>query len=223
MTSLLKPVAKRYSELIEDKRIKFRETIRNFNKWYSYIIQIVRMFDKDLQKEYVFTAYLEKLLPNAVEEPMDLVGKLKLTYYKLAQTFIGEITLNPTGDENKLVPPKTFEPVSNAEDKNELLENIIARINERFKGIWTEGDTVITETIFNRCIKNNKKLAQYAKKNDQEIFEQSIFPDIFKKIAQECYKEQATSFSKLFEDKNFYEAVMNEIGKGVYKDLRSRK
>lgn len=223
MTSLLKPIVERYSEQNDEKRFEFKKTVRNYNKWYSYIIQIVRMFDKELHKEYVFTAYLEKLLPRAIGNDIDLEGKLKLEFYKLEQTFKGDITLNPTIEDEILVNPKKLDTNGKPEDKDELLENIIEKINDRFKGIFTEGDRVIVETLYKRCIKGNKKLTQYAKKNDSEIFERSIFPDIFKKIAQDCYSESMTSFSKLFEDKSFYNSVMEEIAKEAYKDLRSKK
>ena len=62
-----------------------------------------------------------------------------------------------------------------------------------------------------------------AKNNDAEVFERSIFPEIFKKIAQDCYMESMSSFEKLFEDKKFYTSVMEEIARASYKDLRSAK
>lgn len=223
MTSLLKPIVDRYSGLNEEKRFEFKKTVRNFNKWYSYIIQITRMFDKDLHKEYVFTAYLEKLLPKVNERDIDLEGKLKLEFYKLEQTFKGDISLNPTIEDETLINPKGIDTGGKPEDEDELLENIIKKINDRFKGIFTEGDRVIVETLYNKCVKGNKKLTKYAKKNDSEVFEQSIFPEIFKKIAQECYTDSMSSFAKLFEDKTFYKSVMEEIAKEAYKDLRSAK
>ncbi|WP_242859791.1 type I restriction enzyme subunit R domain-containing protein [Clostridium drakei] len=223
MTSLLKPIVDRYSDLNEDKKFEFKKTVRNFNKWYSYIIQIARMFDKDLHKEYVFTAYLEKLLPKANGRDIDLEGKLKLEFYKLEKTFKGDISLNPTIEDETLINPKSIDIGGKPEDEDELLENIIRKVNDRFKGIFTDGDKVIVETIYKKCVKGNKKLTQYAKKNDSEVFEQSIFSEIFKKIAQDCYTESMTSFSKLFEDKNFYQSVMEEIAREAYKDLRSRK
>lgn len=221
MTSLLKPIVARYSALPEEKRFEFKKTVHNYNKWYSYIIQIARMFDKDLQKEYVFTCYLEKLLPRASEKNIDLEGKLKLEFYKLEQTFKGYITLNPTVADETLENPKTIDTAGRPEDKDELLENIIKKVNQRFKGIFSEGYRVIVETIYKRCIKGNKKLAQYAKKNNAEVLEQSIFPDIFKKIAQDCYSESVSSFTKLFQDKNFYQTVMEETAREAYKELRS--
>ena len=42
-------------------------------------------------------------------------------------------------------------------EEDALLEEIISKINERFDGIFSEGDRVIVETLYNRA-KENKKL-----------------------------------------------------------------
>lgn len=186
MTSLLKPVVNRYMDLSEDNRYKFLRTIRNFNKWYSYIIQITRMFDKDLHKTYSFTSYLQKLLPRDKVVDVDLEGKLK--FYKLEETFKGDITLNPYSEDSEIVNVKNIDAGDKSE-YDELLENIIKKINERFEGKFTEGDRVIVETIFNKCIRGNTKLKKQAKSNDSEIFENTIFHKVFDKIAKEAYKD----------------------------------
>ncbi len=223
MTALLKPVVDRYNNLGTDDRYEFRMTIRSFNKWFSYIAQVVRLFDKDLQKEFAFTSYLAKMLPKEPDKKIDLDDKLKLEFYKLQETFAGYIVLNPTKEDSTLNNVKSFIPQGVTVSDDELLENIIKRINDRFNGAFTEGDRVIVETIYNKVIKDNTKLKTYAKNNDSEVFERSIFPEIFKKIAQDCYMESMTSFGKLFEDKKFYNSVMEEIAKASYKDLRSEQ
>ncbi len=83
-------------------------------------------------------------------------------------------------------------------EEDALLEEIISKINERFDGIFSEGDRVIVETLYNRA-KENKKLNRQAQKNDEEVY----FPEVFKQVAQDCYIEQMKAFSKLFEDKRF--------------------
>ncbi len=221
MTALLKPVVDRYNELEIEDRYEFRMTIRSFNKWYSYIAQVVRMFDKDLQKEFAFTSYLAKMLPKEKDKKIDLDDKLKLEFYKLEETFKGDISLNPTEDDETLKNVKSFIPQSVTVSDDDLLENIIKRINDRFNGSFTKGDGVIIETIYNRVVKDNKKLKTYAENNESEVYERSIFPEIFKKITQDCYMESMSSFAKLFEDKKFYNSVMEEIARASYRDLRS--
>lgn len=224
MTSLLKPIVDRYKALSEDKRFEYKKTIRNFVKWYSYITQISRMFDKPLHEEFTFCQYLEKLLPRATNgKDVDLEDKLKLEFYKLEQSFKGDISLSPTEETQTLTNPKTLKTGKKGVEQDELLDTIITKINDRFKGIFTDGDRVIVETIYNKCVKGNSKLKSYAKKNDEEVFNQSIFPEIFQKVTQECYMESMKAFSKLFEDKNFYQSVMEEIAKEAYKDLRNKK
>lgn len=47
MTSALKPVADRYNLKNPEERYQFRRQARSLVKWYSYISQVVRMFDKE--------------------------------------------------------------------------------------------------------------------------------------------------------------------------------
>ncbi|MGM9991772.1 MAG: type I restriction endonuclease subunit R [Candidatus Bruticola sp.] len=94
MTSALKPVADRYNLKNSEEKYQFRRLVRSFIKYYSYVTQVVRMFDKDMHKEYLFLSYLIGLIPADPAEPVDLDGKLKLEYYKLQKTFSGAIQLD---------------------------------------------------------------------------------------------------------------------------------
>ena len=218
LTSLLKPVVSRYEAKTEEDRFEIKKTVKNFNKWYAYITQISRMFDRSLQEEYTYTQYLEKMLPPVVDpKNVDLEDKLKLEYYKIQEDFHGDISLAPTEDTQTLENPKTLKTTGFMADEDALLEEILEKINERFDGIFSESDRVIVETLYNRA-KDNKKLNQQARKNDEEVFTKSIFPEVFKQVAQDCYMEQMTAFSKLFEDKRFYDTVMATIAQETYRN-----
>lgn len=223
MTSLLKPIVDRYKALEEEKRFDYKKTIRNFVKWYSYITQISRMFDKQLHEEFTFCQYLEKLLPRATDsKDVNLEDKLMLEFYKLEKEFKGAILPAPTEEAQTLVNPKTLKTSGKAE-QDELLDTIIVRINDKYNGIFTEADRVIVEVIYENVLKTESRLMAYAKKNEEAVFTQSIFPEIFQKVAQECYMGSMEAFSKLFEDKAFYQTVMEAISREAYKDLRNRK
>lgn len=222
ITSLFTPVLKNFVNLSDDDQFKFKKSVRNYVKWYSYITQIVRMFDKSLQKEYNFLKYMDKVLPNNSNEKVNLDDKIKLEYYKLEKTFEGDIALENNNDSSMLVNPKKIDNDKGKDKKDELLENIINHINEKFNGIFTSGDRVIVETIYSKLAKNSKKLERFAKKNDSEVFYESIFPKYFADVAQECYEEQMDSFKKLFEDKAFYEVILKEIAHETYRGLRNK-
>ncbi len=223
LTSLFKPIINRYNELSEDKRFDYKKTVRNFVKWYSYITQISRMFDKGLHEEYTFCQYLAKLLPRATSKDVDLDDKLRLEFYKLEKEFKGSISLNPTQEDKTLVNVKKLKTGGTGKDQDVLLDQIITSINDKFSGVFTEADRVLVEIIYDKSVRMNKRLEVYAKKNDEAVFRQSIFPEVFKKVAQECYIESMDAFSKLFEDKVFYATVMDAISREAYKDLRNRK
>lgn len=222
ITSLIKPIINRYLELSQEDQFKFRKDIRNFNKWYSYIIQITRMYDKDLHKEYVFTSYLQKLIPSPERISLDLDGKLKLEFYKLDKTFEGDISIiaDPTIGYGEL------DAGSKPKEDEDYLDEIINRINERYHGDFTDQDRVVIDFIYKEASQGLRKesLTTYAKKNDSEVFKKSIFPKDFEDIAFKLYKENQdrnNSFKKLFQDKDFYNAAMAAVGEMIYKDLRS--
>lgn len=220
MASALKPIINRYQELDDETQYTFRVTVRNFNKWYSYITQLTRMFDKELHEEYVFTSYLIRFIPKNKRENINIEDKLKLEYYKLERTFEGNIALENNAGYNVLKNPESIDTGVKPLEEDELLENIIKRVNERFEGKFTDSDRVIVEVIYKKAVRENKKLKRFAQSNDAEIFEKSIFPDVFERVAQELYIEQMGSYSKLFENRSFYNTVLEEVAKEAYKELR---
>jgi hypothetical protein len=111
------------------------------------------MYDSDMHREYTFCAYLLKLIPNEPVDMIDLEGKLKLEYYKLKETFKGKIELDPTKGGN--YGPVTGKGAGAPEPK-EPLDEIIDKINEKYKGIFTEGDKVLLTSLRDRLLTDKK-------------------------------------------------------------------
>ena len=220
LTSLFKPVLEDFNSLEEEDRFKVRSLVRNFNRFYSYMAQIVRTFDVELYKTYVFTEILYKLLPKTPHEKVDLTGKLALEHHKFTEDFTGSIVLAPTAEDKTLENEKGGSG-SAPEEKKDLLGNIIDKINLMYQGNFTEADRVIVETIYDAIQKEGKKLTKQAKNSDVNMFAQNIFPKVFEKIAQECYVQQMDSFAKLFEEPSFYKRVMEEMARAMYFNLKN--
>lgn len=217
MTSILKPVADRYNQKTTDERYQFRRQLRSLIKWYSYISQVIRMFDKDLHKEFVFCSYLLGLLPTEAVDMVDLEGKLKLEYYKLQKTFDGQIELQ----EIKGVYEPAKQKGAAGHDPKEPLDEIIEKINEKYKGAFTEGDRVLLNALHTRLMAN-KKLASMAKTSDPQIFAESIFPKVFGDAAQDSYMESQDTYTTLFEDQHKYNAIMSALAEVIYRELRNQ-
>lgn len=106
--------------------------------------------------------------------------------------------------------------------KKDTLQNIIDKVNERFEGQFTDGDRVIIESIFQMFMHDSdvKKFKRYAKDNNPEMFVKSLFPDKFREIATQCWANNSDAFTKLFNDSEFYQKVMDTMAKEIYKWLR---
>lgn len=220
LTGMFRPVITRYQQLTEEERYVARDYVRKFNGAYSYITQLVRLHDKDLFNEYQYTLHLARLLPPAGEnEIVDVEDKIKLEYASLTETFKGAIVLDekptiltPTSGMTPKVPNK----------KKDTLQSIIDKVNERFNGNFTDSDRVIIEGIYQMFMKDAdvKKFKKYAKDNSTEMFVQSLFPDKFKDIVTQCFLDNNDSFSKLFNDPDFYQKVQDAMAAELYKALR---
>lgn len=214
MTSILQPVADRYNKLTPDERYNFRRQCRNVVKWYGYIAQVVRMFDKDLHREYIFLSYLLKLIPTEKTQLLDLAGKLQLEYYKLQETFKGAIALK---DETGTYTPAKAKGATKPEEDTPL-DEIIRKINEQYKGKFTAADKVLVATLMTKLM-SDTKLQSKAKTSDPLIFAESIFPTAFGEVANDSYIESQETYTTLFEDKAKYNAVMHALCNFIYREM----
>lgn len=215
MTSVLKPVADRYNLKNPEERYQFRRLVRTLLRWYSYVTQVVRMFDKDMHKEYLFLSYLIGLLPPETDDPVDLDGKLKLEYYKLQKTFEGAIRLENLDGQYEPATQKAVQGIK----KKSTLDEILEKVNDRYKGDFTDADKVMLGALHDK-LKKDEKLASSAKTSDPRIFVESIFPMAFQTAAMDSYMESQESYSSLFEDKTKYDAVMNALAGILYREMR---
>lgn len=218
ITNALLPVQQKYNALNQEQRYQFRKTCRTFVKWYGYISQITRMFDKDLHYEYIFCSYLAKIVPPDPSIPFDLGNKVKLEYYSLEKTFEGSIMMVKEA-AGEYSAAKMKKPVKMTETLSPL-EQVIQKINEQFMGDFTEGDRVMI-TALHEKLKKNKKLQKSAKTDGQQIFEKNIFPQLFDDAAQEAYMESTETYTKLFEDAGKYRAIMTALARAMFDELRS--
>lgn len=215
LASKLFPAIQRYQQKSNDDRYQIRRTMRNLCKWYRYVSQVVRMFDKDFHKEFIYCSFLVGMLP-AEKVPMEDIEKmLSLEMYKLEKTFEGDISL---GDELGVYEPAEPKGAVKPEEKDPL-DEIIERINEKYKGNFTDADKVMINALADK-LRGNTKLANMAASSDPQIFAESIFPQAFSDAAQDSYMESQETYSSLFEDKSKYNAIMSTLADILYKEMR---
>lgn len=208
LAAVLKPAVARYNELNDDERYQVRRKVRSFCKWYTYITQIVRMFDRDLHKECVYLSYLRHLLK--VEKiPVEAVDdKVEMRFYKLKQEFEGSISLEPGGG---VLDPGGAAKTVTPDKKRDPLQVLVDKFNEQWAGNFTEGDRVVIDTLWKR-IAENPQVADTIRRDGRQVFESSLLPKVFDEEARRAYVENTDSFTSLFEDSEKYRAMMSAIG-----------
>lgn len=219
VTNALLPIQHRYNELNQEQRYQFRKLCRTFVKWYSYITQIARMFDKQMHEEYIFCSYLSKVLPSEPTIPFDLGNRVKLEYYNLEKTFEGSIGLVKE-EKGVYEPAKLKKPLKMTETLSPL-EQVIQKINEQYMGDFTEGDRVVITALHNK-LRNNRRLIKAARTDGRQIFENNIFPQLFDDAAQEAYVESTETYTKLFEDAGKYRAIMSALAQAMFDEMNNR-
>ena len=220
LTSCVKETIDLYSKLEIEDRESFRKQVISFNKLYSYITQIISMGDKELHKMYMYLRYVEKLLPrNPIEVP-NLDGDLKLTFYNLKQTFDGSVSLRKTDENKGVVQPQGSGIPIVVVPEIKLLDEVIRKVNELYAGQFTEVDNMLVRDIMDIILKDDD-VKQKAKANSEDMFVKSIFPKVFSDKTAKAYTQSRGSYKKLFESKEFYNAIMNSLGNVIYRLMKA--
>lgn len=218
ITNALLPIADRYNTgLDQEQRYEFRRQVRSFVKWYNYITQIVRMFGKELHKEYIFCSYLAHLLPSVETDIWDLGNKVKLEYYKLEETFTGSIALD--ADIAGEYEPASMKKGGSKTSKKSQLDEVIEKFNEFFAGEITEGDKILAGILMDKMSQSDV-LRKSAQQDGEQIFENSVFSKVYDKTAMDSFKESREVFGALFSDPKKYGALKKALASIMYRAFR---
>lgn len=132
----------------EGRQEEFRQLLRSFMRFYSFVVQVVRLDDTELEKLYSYSAWLSRLLPNR-EVPPDIEitdDMLRLHAFKVVQKEKGSASL-PPGVSEPLQPIYEFGAKPYTEDERRALSDIIKAFNERHGTQFTEEDFLRFEQV----------------------------------------------------------------------------
>lgn len=217
LSPILKPAVERYEALEDKQKDEFKSLIHGFNRSYSFITQICRMFDKDMQKLYVFTKYLTKLLPKNNSEKINLEDALLLEYYKLQKTAEGNITLEKT--EGVVPGIKGGAGLGSKEKEKGSLSEILDKFNKKFGTTFTEQDKVLAQ--LKADMMKNEQMANSAKSGDKTAFK-TLYDKQFNDIAINRYEENDSFFKGLFENADKLKFIKELLLADVYNELRNK-
>lgn len=213
LKSKIQPALDRFDALEPEKKDMFKSTLSRFNRVYSFITQVCRLFDKDIHKFSIYAKFLSIMLPKGGSEKVYIDDKVLLEYYKLEKDFDGSIQLEPTSEG---FTPITGE-AGRREKQKDPLTIIIDKINEKYGTSFTEMDKVLLQIENDYAVQDKWK--SYAQNNDFKTF-MLLFAKDFPEMAAARYEQNEDFFVKMFSDPVMMQQVMESIGNVVYERLK---
>lgn len=211
------PARSKYMDLEKQDQRDFKSVLQAFLRSYSFIAQVERMMDKEMQQNYIYCKYLNKVLPKNAVQLQYLDDKIDLEYYRLEKKFEGSIEL--TKEEGKLEPP-TGDIGKKVEDTDAPLSEIVNRINEKYHTKFTNMDKVMEQIT--KDFEDDYEMVELAKNNSPEDFKK-IYEKEFPKKTFKRYQENSEMFDKMMREPGYMEEFMSSMFRFIYDNLKNKK
>lgn len=208
----------RFNELREEKQREYLTKLRNFKRFYEYLIQVSCFEDPDVHKFYIYITYFLKLLSiDDAGDGFDLRGKVKIDRI---QQIKGKTRENEPITPEPFVSLPVAEPIVLPGDKRELLSEIIAEINAK-TGSDYDVDLAINAAMQIRDIMmKSDDLKTSAKNNTESDFKFSYFSNVEDALIQGLGQNQGF-FSYLLDHPEVQKDVLGIFLGEIYKSLRA--
>lgn len=213
----LYPARTKFMDMDKEDQNEFKSTLQAFLRNYSFIVQVVRMMDKDIQSKYIFCKYLNQVLPKKHSTGINLDGKVELEYYKLEKEFEG--TINLVKEEGTLYGA-TGNIGKTSEEEEENLSTIVEKINDKYHTNFRNMDKVMEQIA--QDFVDDDRMVQFAKNNNPEDF-RKVYDDEFKKKAFKRYQQNTEMFEKMMAEEGYMEDFMKSMFKFIYDKLKNKE
>lgn len=213
----LYPARTKFIDMEKEDQKEFKSVLQAFLRSYSFIIQVARMMDKDIQEKYIYCKYLNQVLPREHSNGVNLDGKIELEYYRLEKAYEGSIML--VKEEGELYSA-TGNIGKTSEDEEENLSTIVDRINDKYHTKFTNMDKVMEQIT--QDFVDDEKMVQFAKNNNPEEF-RKVYDDEFKKKAFKRYQQNSEMFEKMMSEEGYMEDFMKSMFKYIYENLKNKE
>lgn len=116
----------------EGRHEEFRQLLRSYKRFYSFVAQIVQLGDTSLEKLYAYADWLDRMLPNRAQPPeVEITDEmLSLRAFRVQQKEVGSASLQ-VGDAQPLSTITEFGAKPYSEDEAKALSEIVKSFNER--------------------------------------------------------------------------------------------
>ena len=194
LEGLVRQAVQRFEAEDEDgRREEFRQLLKSFMRFYSFVAQVVRLDDTDLERLYSYGTWLARLLPNRDVPPdIEITDEmLRLHAFKVVKKEEGRATL-PPGVSEPLRPIFEFGANAYTDDERRSLSEIIRSFNERHGTQFTEDDFLRFEQVNREIL--DEDMVEMLRNNPPDV--------VFSAFSQAFFKGAIKMFQRDNEMKN---------------------
>ncbi|GAB1717524.1 MAG: type I restriction endonuclease subunit R [Nitrobacter sp.] len=177
-------VARFEAEDDEGRQEEFRQLLRSYKRFYSFVAQIVRLGDTSLEKLYAYTDWLDRMLPNREQPPeVEITDEmLRLRAFRVQQKEAGSASL-AAGDAVPLTAISEFGAKPYTEDEAKALSEIVRSFNDRHGTQFTEEDFIRLEQVKRKAL--DEEMAAVLRNNPPDVSR----PTFVRRLLEETIKQ----------------------------------
>ena len=172
----------------EAQQEEFRQLLKSFQRFYSFVAQVVSLKDAWLEKLYAYTSWLSRLLPSR-DVPADIAitdDMLNLSAFKLQKGEDGSASLTPD-ETSELQPITEFGANPYTDEEERSLSEIIDSFNKRHGTQFSREDFLRFERVTREIM--DEDMTEMVKNNPADVvynaFSQAFFQGMVKMFQQD--------------------------------------
>jgi type I restriction enzyme R subunit len=213
----LDPAVERFTSLVEEDRLAFKDALDRFVRTYSFLSQVVAFGDSKLERDYTCCrALAARLRDAATVERLDLGTEVELTHLKTEMTFEGSLSLDADSGEVKTIFGEGRG--AKADPQLEHLSEIVDELNERFGLDLDERDQLLFDQ-FEETWAADPQVVDQARSNTLENF-RLVFDHRFIDTVVSRMDENEAIFKRILDDEEFRQVLMDLYARRVYRKAR---
>lgn len=172
------------AEADEGRQEEFRQLLRSYKRFYSFVAQIVKLGDTSLEKLYAYTDWLDRMLPNREQPPEVEITEemLRLRAFRIQQKEAGSASLL-AGDAKPLTAITEFGAKPYTEDEAKALSEIVKSFNERHGTQFTEEDFIRLEQVKRKAL--DEEMTSVLRNNPPDVSR----PTFVRRLLEETIKQ----------------------------------
>jgi type I restriction enzyme, R subunit len=213
---ILDPVKQRFVDhLDQERQEQVRSDLNEFVRLYAFLSQIVTFSDAELERLYLFSRYLKRVLPVEREHlPREIQDQIDMESYGIRETASGSFTPE-RGSVGELDPRGPNDPRGMSEHEKERLSAIIQELNDRFGAGLTEKDRISLEHLESQ-LNGDASLQAAARSNTRENVRLT-----FEQRAKDQLQDMAASnfqlYKRIADDRKFGKALLDFLFEGFWR------